>query len=63
MDKLEEALKVVRPLIESSRIIDMETIFDALYSCGIWLNETEISICAKRLQKEFKILNVKDLRC
>jgi hypothetical protein len=61
MDKIEEALKIVRPIIASSQTIDMEVILDSLYSCGIWLNETEISICSKKLQEEFKVLNVKDL--
>lgn len=61
MDKIEEALKIVRPIVASSQTIDMEVILDSLYSCGIWLNETEISICSKKLQEEFKVLNVKDL--
>ena len=63
MDKLEEALKIARPIIASNKAIDMELIFDTLYSCGVWLNETEISICAKKLQDEFKVLNVKDMVC
>lgn len=60
-EKLEKALEKARKMLDKQDI-DMEAIFDALYGCGIWLNENEISVCSKKLQEEFKVLNVKDLK-
>lgn len=61
MSKIENVIELVKPRIEKEKKIDMETIFDALYGCGVWLSENEISEASKILRNHFNIKNPKEL--